>query len=272
MYSSTHKPLYLSLAPVLLTYRILKDLPLLDRLGPRYPRGDHSFVLGNRIYGSVILFSFDKSISNSNSSSLAIWLTGYITTALDEATPTWVSTLIVTSLTVSMAVNALVTGLIMFKILKVFLKVKPIYELSSGSTRDTKLQVRHVIFITIESGMALFAIQLIHVVFFIVPVESGLNSSILEYVIVIQQMFNVIIRSVHIYFSCFTDNIYQGIIPTIIMVLVSMSLSFDDKESFKEATESLPTFRINPPGDSNTSSVPTQLGSQGRPEERSDST
>ena len=212
------------------------------------------------------------------SSSLAFWLTAYMTTALSEATSilAWVSTLIVTSLTVSMAVNALVTGLIMFKILRVFLKVKPICELASGSAQDTKIQVRHVIFITIESGMALFVVQLIRVVFSIVPlaVEPRSNLYILEYVGVIHQMFNVIIISVHIYFSCFTDNIYQGITPTIIMVLVSMSLSFDDKESFKEATESLcfPTFRSygNPPSDPDTSSMPPQLGSQGQPEERSD--
>ena len=39
---------------------------------------------------------------------------------------------------------------------------------------------------------------------------------------------------------CFTDNIYQGIAPTvIILVRVSMSLPFDNKESFKEATQSL---------------------------------
>ena len=33
--------------------------------------------------------------------------------------------------------------------------------------------------------------------------------------------------------------IYQGIAPTIILVRVSMKLSFDDRESFKEVTECL---------------------------------
>ena len=57
-----------------------------------------------------------------------------------------------------------------------------------------------------------------------------------------------------------------------------MSLSFDDEESLKEATESLcfSTFPSDPPGpsDPNTSSMPTQIDSQGQPqaEERSDST
>ena len=216
-----------------------------------------------------------------NSSSLAIWLTPYITIVVDEATgstPLWVNTLIVTSLTASMFVNALVTGLIVFKIIRVFLKVKPIYdsELTLGSTWEAKVQVRHVIFIIIESGMALFAIQLIRVVLFTMPPKPVIIN-ILEYVIVIHQMFNVIIRSVHIYFPCFTDNIYQGITPTIILVRVSMNLSFDDEESLKEATESLcfPAFpSSNPPSDPNTSSIPThwQLGSQCQPEERSDLT
>ena len=55
--------------------------------------------------------------------------------------------------------------------------------------------------------------------------------------------------------------IYQGITPTIILVRVSMKLSFGDKESFKpeEAAESL---RYNPPGDPNIRSMPPQLGSQ----------
>ena len=52
-------------------------------------------------------------------------------------------------------------------------------------------------------------------------------------------MFNVIIRFVHFYFFCLTDNIYQGIAPTIILVRVSMKLSFDDPESSKEAAGSL---------------------------------
>ena len=99
-------------------------------------------------------------------------------------------TLISTSLAASMAVNALVTGLIVFKILRVFLKVKlSLGELTSGSTR-----VRRVIFVLIESGMALFAIQLIRIVVFNVRVP-GFN--LLEYVVKIQQVVNVIIRSVH---------------------------------------------------------------------------
>ena len=110
-----------------------------------------------------------------------------------------------TGLAVSMAVNALVTGLIVFKILKVFLEVNPILvELTLDSTGGSKL--RHIIFVIIESAMALFAIQLIRLVFSILPMEWTLEGD--DYVVPIHQMINVIIRSVHFYVFCFTDNIY----------------------------------------------------------------
>ena len=103
-----------------------------------------------------------------------------------------------------MAVNTLVTGLIVFKILEVFLEVKAtvavtLVERPLGSTGGTKL--RHVIFIMIESGMALFAIQLVRVVLSILAdqgvlmLSNGAQNS-LYLVIGIHQMFNVIIRSV----------------------------------------------------------------------------
>ena len=166
-----------------------------------------------------------------------------------------------------MVVNALVTGLIIFKILGVFLEVKAnmtSVERTLGSTGGTKL--RHVIFVIIESGMALFVVQLILLVFYVLPMEWTLEGD--DYVVPIHQMINVIIRSVHFYVFCFTDNIYQGIAPTIILVRVSMRLSFDDPESFKEAAGSL-RFNV-PPSDPNTSSTPSQLGPRG--EERSEDT
>ena len=73
------------------------------------------------------------------------------------------------------------------------------------STGSNKL--RRVIFVIIESGMALFAIQLIRLVFSILPMEWTLDAG--DYAIVINEMFNVIIRSIHFYFFCFTDNIYH---------------------------------------------------------------
>ena len=76
-----------------------------------------------------------------------------------------------------------------------YLEVKPtMVERTLGSTGDTKFQ--HVIFVIIESGMALFIIQLVRVVLVALPVQltvpaiEGLNL-----VVGIHQMFNVIIRS-----------------------------------------------------------------------------
>ena len=116
----------------------------------------------------------------------------------------WVNRVTLTSFALSMAVNTLVTGLIVFKILKVFLEVKATMtsvERTLGSTGGTKL--RHVIFIIIESAMALFAIQLVRVVLSIL-IDQGVlshNSQNSLYLIVsIHQMFNVIIRSVHFCF------------------------------------------------------------------------
>jgi hypothetical protein len=110
--------------------------------------------------------------------------------------------MVLTALAASMAVNALVTGLIVFKILKVFLGVRPTsVEQSLGrSTEDTKLQ--HVIFVIIESGIALFTIQLLRVVFTSMldelPAQApavNTAASALDFVIGIHEMFNVIIRS-----------------------------------------------------------------------------
>ena len=161
----------------------------------------------------------------------------------------WGDTMGITGSAASMAVNCLVTGLIVFKIIKLFLEVNPIsVELILDSTGGAKL--RQVIFVIIESGMTLFAIQLIRLVIFTLPIEWTLQVDAFNYVIAINNIFNVIIRPVQFYFFCFTDNIYQGIAPTIILVRVSMRLSFDDKESFKEATESLRFQVNNPPSES----------------------
>ena len=128
--------------------------------------------------------------------------------------PTWVNTMTITGSALSMAVNALMTGLIVFKILKVLMEVKAITVTSVGrtlgSTGGTKLQ--HTIFIIIESGLALFAIQLVRLVLYCLWLNNP-NYVVSNYIIYylpigIHQMFNVIIRSVHLYFFCFTDNIY----------------------------------------------------------------
>ena len=99
------------------------------------------------------------------------------------------------ALVASMAVNAMVTGFIVYKILKVFLEVNPIsVEGTLDSTGAGGTKLRHVIFVIIESGMTLFAIQVIRLVFDILPMEWTLVAN--YYAIAINEMLNVIIRSV----------------------------------------------------------------------------
>jgi hypothetical protein len=153
--------------------------------------------------------------------SIALWLAAIGAYTFDSEqgilfSAPWGNTLGLTGLATSMAVNALMTGLIVFKILKVFLEFKSSTSVeqtlgSLSSTGGSKL--RHVIFIIIESGMALFAIQLVRIVLTSLvaqTVYTGFTGPVvgMELVIPIHQMFNVIIRSVHFYFFCFTDDIY----------------------------------------------------------------
>jgi len=182
---------------------------------------------------------------------LATWVVsiGARTSVLGQfLTTPWAVTLTITAFAVSMAVNTLVTGLIVFKIHKVFLQVNATstsFERTLGSTGGTKL--RHVIIIIVESGMALFAIQLVRLVLGNIQLAMGS----VDLIIGINQMFN-------------------GIAPTIILVRVSMRLSFDDKESFIETAGSL-RFN-NPPSDPNTLEF-RQVGSSSSmpPLERNDS-
>ena len=173
-------------------------------MGPGYPFRDPSFILGNHILRSVqsIYLSFFI-ITNRFffisilSSLLATWLGTAGSSSILQVHPyngTWGFPLVLTSFAASMAVNSLVTGLIVFRILKVFMEVKPTsIERSLGVTGGSKF--RSIIFVIIESGMALFAIQLVRVVLVILPINltvpaiDGLNI-----VISVNQMFNVIIK------------------------------------------------------------------------------
>ena len=110
-----------------------------------------------------------------------------------------------------MAVNTLVTGMIVFRFLKVAGVVKPTsVERTLGSAGGNKF--RHIMFIIIESAMALFAIQLVRVVLANMPGRAAdvpFLAPLENFVIVINQMLNVIIiRSIHLYFFCFADDIY----------------------------------------------------------------
>ena len=108
-----------------------------------------------------------------------------------------------TGLAATMTVNGLVSGLIVFKILKVFLEVRASstsVERTLGSTGGTKFQ--HIIFVIIESGMTLLVIQLVRTVLFVNLVPPQFETPVpvfgaLDYLIVVNEMFNVIIRSIH---------------------------------------------------------------------------
>ena len=122
----------------------------------------------------------------------------------------WGNTVTITSFVLTMVVNTLVTGLIVFKIVKVFMGVKPTsVEQTLGLTGGTTL--RHIVFVVIESGMALLVIQLVRVVLGNLPsgVTNATNTTIAFYLVIgTSQMFNVIIRSAYFYlFFIFTDNI-----------------------------------------------------------------
>jgi len=169
---------------------------------------------------------------------IATWIAPQGAIKIEQGLPVsnpWGNTLILTALASSMTVNAVVTGMIVFKILKVFWEFKPTSVErtlgSLGSTEGSKL--RHIIFIIIESGMALFAIQLVRVVLSSLVAQPWLALSGplygMQLIIGIHEMFN-------------------GLAPTIILVRTSMRLSFDDEESFKEVVGSL-SFNHNPARD-----------------------
>ena len=115
--------------------------------------------------------------------------------------------LVLASLAASMTVNALVTGLIVFRIFKVFRQVKYVTtsnEKSSGTTGRRKL--RSVIFIIIESGMALFAIQLVRLVIGATGLGTDAENDVYQLIITIHEMLNVVISSVIITLYS-TDNV-----------------------------------------------------------------
>ena len=113
-------------------------------------------------------------------------------------TAAWGGTLAVAGLALSMTVNALVTGLIVFRIFQVFKEVKigTVDEQILGVTGGSALQ--HVIFILIESGMALLSIQLVRFVVTIVFIVAADTTAYATFSLIfgIHEMLNVIIRSV----------------------------------------------------------------------------
>ena len=115
----------------------------------------------------------------------------------------WGSILALASFTASMTVNALVTGLIVFKIFKVFREsITTSSEKSLGVTGGRRF--RSIIFIIIESGMALFAIQLARLVIATTGLGTDAEENIYLLIVGVHEMLTVVISSVITLYS--TDN------------------------------------------------------------------
>lgn len=110
----------------------------------------------------------------------------------------WGSSLNLAGLAISMSVNALATGLIVFRIFKVFqeVKVTTLDDQILGGVHGSSL--RSIIFILIESGMALFSIQFATLVVNILAIGPSTTTwnGPLKLITCMQPQFNVIIRLV----------------------------------------------------------------------------
>ena len=103
-----------------------------------------------------------------------------------------------TGLAASMTVNALMTSMIVFRIFKVTraMPTTTSFDQTLGSTGGNK--VRHIMFIIIESGMALLVIQVVRFVLVLgfIP-QTAAWAGANDFVTAINQVLNVIIiRSV----------------------------------------------------------------------------
>jgi hypothetical protein len=123
----------------------------------------------------------------------------------------WGGTLGLTGLTASMIVNALVTSLIVFKIFNVLRKVKGVSTASGGTSLSITSggkKLHSVIFIIIESGMALFSIQLVRLAFACLGFKSATTVELdtHQFVVGIHEMLNVIIQSIIVIFYIYLTN------------------------------------------------------------------
>ena len=134
---------------------------------------------------------------------LGIWLSAdgeiYIADGYVVTTP-WGGIATSIGVAFSMAVNALVTGLIVYRIFKAFRKVQQnstSAEKSLGVTFIGGRKYRSVIFVIIESGIALFAIQLLRVILSTPAFAHSISIEVTRFfVVAIHEMLNVIITLV----------------------------------------------------------------------------
>ena len=180
-------------------------------MGSKYPGCYHPYNLGILILRSATLFS-SRSFTGSNLSPLVTWLvaaSGNFITAGNINSATWGTNMTTASLVMSMSVNALVTGLIVFRIFKVFREVK------ANTTLDEKSlgvaggrTIRRVMFVMIESGMALFSIQLARVMSTALRTSVSTNGllDVYNYTVNFHEMLNVIKNNIHFIVNFFTEN------------------------------------------------------------------
>ena len=142
-----------------------------------------------------------QSLSDFNLWFLAIWIAAGTDPLLKVQgqiyVAFWRNSLAITGFALSMTVNALVTGLIVFRLFEVFQQVKTatandqILGMTGGST------LQRIIFIIIESGMALFSIQLARLVASIVNTDAANDFYLLASGT--HEMLNVIMTINHCY-------------------------------------------------------------------------
>ena len=109
-----------------------------------------------------------------------------------------------TSLVISLTVNAAVTGLIVLRILKVYhWEVRPTSEGRDVGIGGANSKFRSIIFIIIESGIAMFSIQSVRVVLAFLELDA------MYFIVGVNQVFNVIIQSV-ISILLFADIMSRG--------------------------------------------------------------
>ena len=132
---------------------------------------------------------------------LVIWLAalgGFFIADGSVQSTLWGQIAAIIGVAFSMAVNALVTGLIVYRIFKAFRIVQ-----QSSTSAEKSLGIiggrkyRSVIFVIIESGMTLFAFQLVRVILDITASDNSISLEVAKnYIIVTHQMLNVIITLV----------------------------------------------------------------------------
>ena len=116
--------------------------------------------------------------------------------------------MLLTGIALSLIVNAFVTGLIVLRIFMVYQEVKPTStETTLGATGGRKL--RSIMFILIESGMALFSMQLVRLV---LGLFYSQNVAMEGYDITlgIDQMLHVTITNPFTYFTDTNVGFWRG--------------------------------------------------------------